>query len=478
MKKTPSVLTAALFICSVIALLGVVVMLSPSNSYTVLGTTIRVPRLTSILDAPIDSFSVEQQLNNVEAEMTLTAADSMRLALADSIAFYENFFAHSSSSISFPNGNYGYLFPLFRAMEGAEQDVVHIIHYGDSQIEGDRITDLLRDSLQALFGGSGPGLIPLFQPVPTRNVGQSLEGTHWNAYYAGGIMGDRAEHRRYGAMSQMAELHAPDTTVTLNVALYNGGRANRVVAFVGNVSDSGLNMTLSGDARRLEASPALKTISWTPSNRRNFSVTMSGEADIYGFELDGGRGVAISNIPMRGADGTHFSRIEKKAMSSMMRQLNTKMVIMEFGGNAMPMFKDTAKVNSWVKTFGRQIDYMRASCPEAQILVIGPADMSISIDGTLQTYPLLPYVCQEMRDVCHDRGVAFWDMYSVMGGRNSMLSWVSHKPAWAAPDYVHFTRRGAYKIAGLLWRALRMNYDYMLLLERAKKHSQDTSQPS
>src|SRR5690606_21081885 len=38
-----------------------------------------------------------------------------------------------------------------------------IIHYGDSQLEGDRISAYLRNRLQTLYGGSGPGFIPIKQ---------------------------------------------------------------------------------------------------------------------------------------------------------------------------------------------------------------------------------------------------------------------------------------------------------------------------
>ena len=35
-----------------------------------------------------------------------------------------------------------------------------MIHYGDSQLEGDRITSYLRNRFQKIYGGSGPGFIP------------------------------------------------------------------------------------------------------------------------------------------------------------------------------------------------------------------------------------------------------------------------------------------------------------------------------
>ena len=38
-------------------------------------------------------------------------------------------------------------------------------------------------------------------------------------------------------------------------------------------------------------------------------------------------------------------------------------------------------------------------------------------------------------------------MYEVMGGKNSMPKWVDADPSLAASDYIHFSPKGAKKIA-------------------------------
>lgn len=42
----------------------------------------------------------------------------------------------------------------------ANKKKISILHYGDSQIEGDRMTGFIRQRIQNQFGGFGPGLIP------------------------------------------------------------------------------------------------------------------------------------------------------------------------------------------------------------------------------------------------------------------------------------------------------------------------------
>ena len=41
------------------------------------------------------------------------------------------------------------------------QNSCQIVHYGDSQIEGDRITGYVRNRLQLAFEGGGPGFFPI-----------------------------------------------------------------------------------------------------------------------------------------------------------------------------------------------------------------------------------------------------------------------------------------------------------------------------
>ena len=68
-----------------------------------------------------------------------------------------------------------------------------------------------------------------------------------------------------------------------------------------------------------------------------------------------------------------------------------------------------------------------------------------------------------------ENGAAFWDMYQVMGGRNSMIKWVDHVPAWAASDYIHFTPTGAGRIADMFVQSFMNYYDYYCFLKRNKK---------
>ncbi len=471
--------TTTAFVFGVLAILGVVSLIAPSEPIEMAGLTIRLPKASSLIaDSALHArINVEDQLAAVGQTMELSPADSAAMsrkaARTDSVRRVERVFKMSEGSLRFPNEDFTYLFPVFEAMMRADSVEVGVIHYGDSQIESDRITHLLRDSLQATFGGSGPGIIPLWQPIPTSTIRQTLTDSV-STFYAAGIMGRRASHDRYGAICQMAELRGK--SVRLNVQSRKGqGRWKSVTAFVGNVEDT-LVMSVGPDTILTPPAEGLQAVRWRIAPSNAFEMSLSGKADIYGVSVSAGQGVNVTNVPLRGADALFTSKTNNALIRQMMRQTNTRLVIMEFGGNALPMIDDTADVDRYAKRIGEQIERMRSIRPEARIIFIGPADMSVKVDGELRTHPMLPYMTRALARTASKHGVAFWDMYDVMGGENSMLAWAEHKPALAATDYIHFTTRGAAKIASVLWRAIKMNYDYMLLRKRTEEDNTPAEQ--
>ena len=54
-------------------------------------------------------------------------------------------------------------------------------------------------------------------------------------------------------------------------------------------------------------------------------------------------------------------------------------------------------------------------------------------------------------------------MYAAMGGQGSMVQWVMQNPPLANEDYIHFTRKGAARIGGMLYETLMLYYDYYRL---------------
>jgi len=469
----------------------------------------------------------EDKAGYVEVDNSVNVADSLAV---DSIS--ANYVPRPiqvdqiHQPLELPNGSYKCLETIFKALMNPAElgNVVRIIHYGDSQIEADRMSNYLRYKLQQQFGGSGPGLVPAKTaydykaPCAVENIGT------WNRYTIFPFVDTTVKHSRYGAMAAFCRfapirrepeaprkaipMEAPDTTVLADSVLLgdsifkmpevlpqkpegepiekmyyaslkfspgtfghaNVGVIKRVRMLYGHNQRSftvrvrdGENI-LYDDSIKAVSGYALK--SWTFGNTpQDFYMDFAGadSPELYGFAMDGNGGVAVDNIPLRGCSGTIFTSIDANTLARMYSDLNVKCMILQFGGNAVPSMAPGSTAG-FANYLSMQIRYLKRLIPGVSIILIGPADMSVKVEGTdrYETYPVLPELVSALKRAAFENDCAFWDMYAAMGGWNTMPDWVNHDPAYAAPDYVHFSNTGANIMARMFYSALIARYNEYL----------------
>ena len=89
-----------------------------------------------------------------------------------------------------------------------DERALHFFHFGDSQIEGDRITRALRASWQKRWGGFGIGyLAPKPLVAPYSIVQTSSDG--WQRHARFGRRDTTIDHQRYGILASFATHEAP-----------------------------------------------------------------------------------------------------------------------------------------------------------------------------------------------------------------------------------------------------------------------------
>tara|TARA_R110001592_G_scaffold68674_2_gene210615 strand:+ start:8477 stop:9931 length:1455 start_codon:yes stop_codon:yes gene_type:complete len=357
---------------------------------------------------------------------------------------------------------------FFDALDNAKNEKVRIMHYGDSQIEADRITSVLRNELQTKFGGYGSGLFDVIQVAPKMSVNIEFS-ENWKRFPGFGKKDSTITHNKYGplmAFSRYTDIPSSTTIsdsiqhnawITLKKprASYSKTKTYYLLKVLLSNSYKPIHYDIVADGAILKsgtisANTPFQVLTANFSNTpEEISIMFSGadSPNIYGISLEGNNGVVVDNIPLRGSSGTIFTKQNQTLLSNSFANLSPNLIIMEFGGNVVPYVKDEKGCTDFGNWFKSQIYFMKKLNPNAAFIVIGPGDMSIKEGTEFVTYSYLEGVRDALKEASISSGCMFWDMYEVMGGKNSMPTWVNAEPSLAASDYIHFSPKGAKKIA-------------------------------
>ncbi len=475
-----------LFLLSVILLLCLVSLFFPKEGIVLSeGVVLKFPSLQSYLHPKeVKKVDISKLLAiDDSADVKTNSKDSITKAKEALMGAVNDANLKLITSIQYKDENKSALDNFFASLRDVKNQAqgIRILHYGDSQIEGDRITDYLRLKLQSEFGGSGPGLLEIV-PVAQSVAFKHTYSSSWDRYQTFLSKDKRINHSNFGAAACLYRYAKPyvkgDTStkkaefkITVNG---NGGAKlasyNKIKMFFGNSEykthyDFYENGTLKESDSLVEGGNFnIKTfkLSQAPNN---FQIKFVGKdsPDFYGVSLEGDGGVMVDNFGLRGSSGTFFQRINSGQLSQFYSYLNVKLIILQFGGNSLPGIKDSTMAKNFGSYMQGQINIVKKLAPNASILVIGPSDMSVKDGEVYVTHPQLENLRNEIRKAAFNTNCAFFDMYDCMGGKNSMVSWV--EAGIAANDYIHFSSGGARKIATLLYGALITDYN-----EYVKKH--------
>ena len=190
-----------IFIFSVLAALAALCAFFPKDGITIGNIRFELPTLHEV-------FTVKSNTNTKTTEEILE--ERAKAVTINDDKQFKKFAETNPARFHMPQNDISYFDDVFDAMENAQSEPMRILHYGDSQLEGDRITADFRERLQHAFGGNGVGMVPAIQPVGAMTIVQTASKKL--PQYFSYNMGEHLSNGRYGVMSQVAKL---DGSVTL-----------------------------------------------------------------------------------------------------------------------------------------------------------------------------------------------------------------------------------------------------------------------
>jgi lysophospholipase L1-like esterase len=464
----------ALFFLSLIFVFGVSSYFNPSSEISINNHfTIRTPQWKNDVIEPIAEKKDDSELIERTDSLLFKIPEKKTKPIVQSYKSQPISFSNIRFS-DFDDSRFQLLYESLRnlQMEKASNKSIRILHYGDSQIEGDRTTREIRNFFQEKYGGTGTGFQNMTPFVPMAAVAHKTDGK-WVRMTSFGRQDQRQSDGRYGVTGIANRFNSRvdgeyDAFINFYPRSYGYKKArefSKFQLFHGPLKDSlKISWFINDTLNQIQLMDTLtddsKLVVRASEPIKELRIEFKGASpDFYGISLDGKSGVNVDNISMRGSSGISFTQMDESHFKKELSNHEIALIILQFGGNSVPYFKTKESVKSYGQSFQRQIQLFKRLVPSASILVVGPSDMASKKGLKWLSYPIIREVRNTMMNVAFDERVGYFDLCGFMGGEGSMVEWVNKSPPLAGPDHIHFTRRGAKKVGIAIANAIKQELD-------------------
>lgn len=361
--------------------------------------------------------------------------------------------------------NGSYLDPFFEkllSLKNGSASTVNIIHIGDSHIQADYMTEVVRRNLQLEFGNAGRGLI-----VPARVAGTN-EPNNFRSYSAYAWNSKRIVHTTkplpigIGGITLHTDNPAANFSFNLTDPTHDY-RFNSVSffflrdkgSFAFSVRDSAKNelgriqtdgTTSASDYNKLVLPAAVNHVVVQVLKESG----SQHHATLFGLNLENGKsGLLYHAIGVNGAKYEHYNAASLFAQQTTL--LKPDLFIISLGTNESIEYPRVAP--SFFAQVTRLVDTLSKNNPEAKFILVTPPDAFVK---KVRVNPGIEVIRQQILKYAVENGIAFWDMYKVNGGKSSAAEWRSK--SMLRPDGVHFTKDGYALQGNLLFQAIMKGY--------------------
>ena len=348
--------------------------------------------------------------------------------------------------------------PLYHALTHINElgRPVRIAVLGDSYIEGDIFTADLRELLQEHYGGHGVGLVPITSDSPgfRRSVIHQFSG--WTAHNANSKSGYSSQWANLtghyftagnGAWVELSGvskyLSRLDTCSTSSLIFLGSGTASVTATING------------GEQQHFTASPqngagVLTTRGRIGRVRCTVTQSAGSQMAMIGATMEDKSGVVVDNFSLRSTSGLQLTQVSEQMFRDLDQARHYDLVVIMYGLNVAG--KRTSDYSSYCQQMAKAIETMKRSMPDTGFLIVSVSDREQKVGGEYRTMRGVLNLVNAQQQLAFDTRIAFWNLYTAMGGEGSIVRMVENHEANL--DYTHINFRGGHRLAPLLRDAI------------------------
>lgn len=349
---------------------------------------------------------------------------------------------------------------FFAKLSNSHNEKVTILHIGDSHIQTDISSGTARSELQKIFGYGGRGIVFPYAigkthatyDYFTKSSGnwEFAKNTHKNPKLPLSITGITGLSRDTNAEFS---IHFRKNQETLHPEF-------KKIKLFCSISDSSLDCKLVNHSLNNFYTPNLYnkfTYEWIIPDTLNslkFRLQKSKNEqkhfEIYGISIENtqSKGILYHSVGINGATMNSF--LSQKLFEEQAKHLNVDLVIFDLSTN--DLVKGSFNKKNIEHKLNQSIERIRNTAPNASIVIVGMQDSYLNNTNVENAYHYSNFI----KEFCRNKDVAFYDYFTVAGGRFAMKKW--NEIGLAQNDLIHLTSKG-YKLKGeLLTNALLKSY--------------------
>lgn len=381
------------------------------------------------------------------------------LANADTISFNVKYpvFIHPNRNDIVNDKALHSLFDLLLKLKSGETNRVSILHIGDSHIQPDFITSIMRTNLQKAFGNAGRGLIV---PIKVANSNEAfnyktssnLPWSRKRLVYANdsnfvyGIGGHTIRTNNDSSYIKVKTFNYPPLNYAFTkFAVFHLTDSAAFVMMLTDTADQFLELAKSTTETPNFSSAVLPAETNDVVLRLIRADTVQNHATIFGFVAENdSAGVLVHTVGVNGAEAYQF--VQARYFADQAKVLSPDLIIVSLGTNeAQRRPFDKALTEARLDSLVRML---RTTKPSTSILLTTPPD---SYYRRKYYNPSIASMHEIIVEYAAKNDLAVWDLFSMAGGFKSCYQW--KKYGYMRKDGVHFTRAG-YELQGsLLYQA-------------------------
>ena len=372
--------------------------------------------------------------------------------------------------------------------------LIRILHYGDSQIENDRISSSFRRYMQRAFGGHGRGLVSLHNPYQSDGLKLQkskewvetsllLEKRRGNYGICGGYLMPPAvwfiqpKLRTADFGSVKFEWNEPENSDFVDVLVHEDVPTKNLLWTVRNENGETVSAPVSiPHERKGFGIQRLRYARDEYEKSRELRLRLLRNHNLYAMSFNDSTGICVDNLPYRGNSGYIFTPQQRAFLSENYRLLDAKLVIYQFGSNLIPANTSVGKTDEerhaalsyYRQRLLQEITYLHAIAPTLPVCIVSipprPVDARRDMDEEYNRRASLRAVYDIQREVALSTGCVFWDLWAL----------TKDHPEWISSDRVHFSDKGAEIIGKMLYKSFITDY-YRFV--KAQEKAYDSRKP-